>query len=336
MSTFSELTPHTQARIAVAADWQLRLKNDPALEISSEFLEWISDDKNCRAYRAVEEGYAALEDIGALPEILEMRRDALRRAHHVGTRRWLPKAWVARAAAAIVAVAMLGSGVLYMVLHNANVYETGVGERRIVALPDGSRISLDSDTEVQVHYTEHARTLDLDRGRARFDVAHDVTRPFTVTAGTETVVAVGTSFNVEKIGKKILVTLIQGHVVIKSAVPEDEPKEKSKPPVSLTAGQKMVASLDNKPVVAQANLQAATAWEAGHLVFEDTTLAEAVARVNRYTEKPVIVDPSVADLHISGVFNAGDVGSFVSAVTSYFPILATTTSDNDILLQRRS
>jgi transmembrane sensor len=71
-------------------------------------------------------------------------------------------------------------------------------------------------------------------------------------------------------------------------------------------------------------------------VFKDVTLAEAVERVNRYTGKPVMVDPSVAAIRISGVFNAGDVGSFVSAVTSYFPVQATTTSDSNILLQRRS
>lgn len=336
MSTFSDLPAEIQERLEAAVGWQLRFKNDPALEISTEFLEWIGDEQNDRAYRAVEDGYTALEDLGALPEVLEMRRAALRRIQYAGTRRWLPKTWIARAAAALVAIAMLGSGAFYIVLYNENVYETGVGERRLVALPDGSRISLDSDTEVQVHYTEHARVLELDRGRARFDVAHDVTRPFTVTAGSETVVAVGTSFNVEKIGKKVLVTLIQGQVVIKSMAPTDESNEKPKPPVSLAAGQEMVASFDKTPIVAQANLQTATAWEAGHLVFKDETLAEAVARVNRYTERPVIVDPSIASLRISGVFNAGDVGSFVSAVTSYFPVQATTTSDNDILLQRRS
>src|SRR6202008_2663400 len=102
-------------------------------------------------------------------------------------------------------------------------------------------------------YSEHARTLELDHGRARFDVAHDVTRPFTVTAGSETVVAVGTSFNVERLGATVLVTLIQGHVVIKGAAPSTilqlaNIAPKSKPPVSLSAGQELVANADTKPV----------------------------------------------------------------------------------------
>jgi len=97
-----------------------------------------------------------------------------------------------------------------------------------------------------------------------------------------------------------------------------------------------VASRDVSPQVKPANMQAATAWEAGQLIFKDVSLDEAVARENRYTDKPVIVDPSVASIRVSGVFNAGDVASFVSAVTSYFPVQATTTSDNEILLQRRS
>jgi transmembrane sensor len=58
--------------------------------------------------------------------------------------------------------------------------------------------------------------------------------------------------------------------------------------------------------------------------------------VNRYTGRPVIVDPAIASIRISGVFNAGDIGSFVSAVTSYFPVQASTTGNNSILLQPRS
>jgi transmembrane sensor len=148
------------------------------------------------------------------------------------------------------------------------------------------------------------------------------------------VVAVGTSFTVEKIGSKVMVTLIQGHVVIKDAAHRPI-RAQARAPISLNAGESYAASRDARAVVEPADLHAAMAWEAGQLVFKNVTLEEAVAQENRYTDKPVAVDPSVANLRVSGVFNAGEVVAFVSAVTSYLPVQATTTSDDQILLQKR-
>jgi transmembrane sensor len=333
MTRFAKLMSADQARLEEAAAWQLRLSRDPALEITPEFIDWMSATENQRAWQAVEVGLADIVQESGAPELLALRRDALTRARRRGARRWLPRPALRYAAAAAVAV-VVGSGVLWLQLARGDRYVTETGERRVVALPDGSRVSLDSDSLVRVHYSETGRSLELDHGRARFDVAHDVRRPFTVKAGSETVVAVGTSFNVEKLGSKIVVTLIQGHVVVEKATMTSTPR--SRLPVSLAAGEELVARADTPDSVAPANLQLATAWESGHLVFRDETLAEAAERVNRYTDQPVIVDPSVAAIRISGSFNAGDVGSFVSAIISYFPVQATTTGKNNILLQRRS
>ena len=79
-----------------------------------------------------------------------------------------------------------------------------------------------------------------------------------------------------------------------------------------------------------------TAWEAGRLMLNNEPLSEAVERVNRYTNKPILVDPAIANLRVSGAFNAGDVSAFIEAITSYFPVEATTSPDNQIVLQKRS
>ena len=93
---------------------------------------------------------------------------------------------------------------------------------------------------------------------------------------------------------------------------------------------------DAKPVIRPADLPVATAWESGRLVFNNEPLGEAVERINRYTDRPLKIEPAVANLRISGVFNAGDVGAFIDAVTSYFPVTASTSTDNSILLVKRS
>jgi len=266
--------------------------------------------------------------------------------HTLLSGRWLNAAWGLGLAAFVLIfllyfysrhwmgggdVKMIGAVALYLSLHLPAYYQTDIGERRVVALPDGSRISMDSDTRVRVAYQKTARSITLDRGRSRFDVAHDSSRPFTVTAGPRTVVAVGTSFDVERLRSTVLITLIQGQVVIKGAEPE-----LMTAPISLNAGEQLVVSRDMKPNIVAADPQVARAWEAGRLLFRDEPLGDAVARVNRYTTHAIQIDPSIASIRISGVFNAGDIGSFVSAVTSYFAVQASTTPDNSILLQPRS
>jgi transmembrane sensor len=232
---------------------------------------------------------------------------------------------------AAVAIAAIVGALIYLYQGLPTYYKTDIGERRVVALPDGSRISMDSDTQVRVAYRKSARSITLDRGRSRFDVTHDSSRPFTVTAGHQTVVAVGTSFDVERLQSTVLVTLIQGQVVIQGTEPT-----LTTPTISLKAGEQLVVSGDVLRAVTAADPQVARAWEAGRLLFRDERLGDAVARVNRYTAHGIKIDASIASIRISGVFNAGDIGSFVSAVTGYFGVQASTTRDNSILLQPRS
>src|SRR3546814_12347546 len=66
-----------------------------------------------------------------------------------------------------------------------------------VALEDGSRVRLDTNSALVVRYSRKHRDVVLERGRAQFDVAHAPQRPFTVHAGPGTVRAVGTQFQVQ-------------------------------------------------------------------------------------------------------------------------------------------
>jgi transmembrane sensor len=327
-------------RLELAAAWRVRVEADETVGQSQEFLDWFNDPANQEAYAKVCATWDTFEDHQAAPELIAVRRDALDRVRKANAKRFAPKYRALMAIAATLLIAFAGVGI-WRYLQQPADYSTGIGERRVVTLDDGSRISLDSDTDVTVQFSSHARTLALKKGRARFDVAHDITRPFSVSAGGETVVAVGTSFNVERLEGKVLVTLIEGHVFVRAAsgaqtdlaanAPVTTPK-----PVSLIAGQELIASASAKPAIQAANLPAATAWESGRLMLNNEPLSEAVARINRYTDKPILVDPTVANLRVSGAFNAGDVSAFIEAITNYFPVEATTSPDNQIVLQKRS
>ena len=219
-----------------------------------------------------------------------------------------------------------------------DTYSTQRGERRVVTLADGSQIQLDSSTDLRVRYSARARELTLLRGQARFDVAHDVERPFSVTAAGEKVVATGTAFNVDLHKSQLVVTLIEGHVVVLSrrtsallpiqpfrltpAAPK-VPNQGSQPGlgVELDAGEQLVVSAGGTSSIAPANIERSTAWQSGRLIFNDEPLSSVVEQVNRYARQPlVLADAATAGLRISGVFSTSDIDGFVDTLTHYLPV----------------
>lgn len=329
-------------RLAEAGAWRARLSEEGA-ESSSAFEAWLTADPgNAAAWAKVQSGWLAVGEAAASPELMAARRNALDRARRQSHRRGR----VGPAAAVMAASLLLTIGIGGVLVATGQIsspqhYETARGERRVITLADGSRVSLDSGTSIRIGYTKAARKLELLSGQARFDVAHDVGRPFSVKARDQTVVATGTAFNIDLAGPKVLITLIEGHVTILHAPSRAgllgavAPQRSASPSVVLNPGQELIAAPAAAARVEVASLDRITAWQAGQLIFEDEPLASVAERVSRYAPQPLAVDASVANLRISGVFNAGDVGSFVDTVSRYLPVEASEDPNGKVVLRRR-
>lgn len=321
-------------RLTEAAAWRVRLTEDEA-DTSEAFETWIADPLNEAAWDQVQGPWREVGEKATSPELMAARAGALARARRQGRMRWTSTVG-GRIAAGVAAlfIAAGGYGGWQWIDAQPDVYRTTLGERRVVPLPDGSRVSLDSGSKVRIRYTRDARKLELVSGQARFDVAKDVRRPFSVTARDQTVVATGTAFNVDLLGRKVLVTLIEGQVVVlREASPAPEAPEPSQ--IVLKAGEQLVSTPATSPVVRSISLERTTAWETGQLTFADEPLAAVAERVSRYAEEPITVAPGAAALRVSGVFKAGDVASFIDMVTSYLPVEAHQAPDGEITLQAR-
>ena len=328
------------SRLALAAAWRVRLaEND--LEGGPELAAWLDEDpRNAVAWRRVQEDWSLFGEHANSPEILELRSAALAHAHEAGQDRWVRSRRFAIShrlgiAAGILIVALGG---LYAWIQRPDVYTTDAGERRVVTLADGSQVELDSRSEVRVQYSTHARELTLTKGQARFDVTHDVERPFSVSADGHKVIATGTSFNVDLFGPSLLVTLLEGRVVVAST-PTLSPLTKVDIPqarITLDVGEQVVFSPKAPPSVARVNLGQATAWENGEVVSENDSLTTVVARINRYAPHPILIgDTETGELRISGVFHTGDIEGFVSTIVAYLPIRAQKETDGTTRLEHR-
>lgn len=185
-----------------------------------------------------------------------------------------------------------------------------VGEQRVATLDDGTRVSLNTGSDLVVDYREDLREVRLEAGEALFEVERDTDRPFMVIAGDERIVALGTSFVVRKLDDSVSVTLIEGSVAISRA---DRPG----PSVVLDPGQRWSASANASPRIDAPPLAGVTAWREGKAVFDDTSLAEAAAEMNRYGGPEIrLSDPRLAALRVSGAFDTREPVAFAEAIAA--------------------
>ncbi len=336
-------TPHiANVRLAEAAAWRMHL-TELGVDTTPEFEAWLAEAGSNDAWAQVAHSWDYLGEQANAPELVAVRQAALGDARRASVQRQPSRNWRRMAgsiAALLMVTAGLWSGMRW--LQRPDDYTTALGERRMITLADNSRVSLDSNSEVTVKYSRNARELQLLHGQARFDVAHDVERPFSVLAGDQKVIATGTAFNIDLSGPKVLVTLIEGHVVV---LDEDKPVGTVSSPqtpslrrrsVELRAGQQLAALPEKPPEIAPANIQRAVAWTNGQLMFDNEPLSAVVSRINRYTSTPIVIDdPKIAALRISGVFNTGDVNGFVDVVTHYLPVDAVPQDSGAIALKKK-
>src|SRR5262249_47558599 len=170
------------------------------------------------------------------------------------------------------------------------------------------------------------REIVLERGEALFTVAHDVQRPFAVTAGDTVVRAVGTAFSVRlRDHQQVDVLVTEGRVAIDPADDSVDAKLPEPVPVpnasTLSAGEAVSIKAHRQLRVlkiADEDVSRKIAWTQGRILFGRVTLAEAVAEFNRYNRRQLVIDdPAVAGIRIGGAFEATDLDSFVAALEAF-------------------
>lgn len=308
----------------VAAEWCMRLIDGPLNVHEKHKLEhWIiASPENIQLLEQMVTVMHHTNAIADMPGFLTLRAEALaamdQSSAHKRSKIWSPRRGVAAVAMGLI---LLIAGTWNW--NNQDIYVSEIGERRTIQLVDGSKVSLDADSQIRVDYKDDRRTVVLDRGRAKFDVAKDPLRPFSVAAGTQAVVATGTSFSVELLQDQLRVFLFEGKVDVLPQQLLARSTTKSIPykaTASLDPGQELVATLrSGAGKIVDADIDRAKSWEAGRLDFTNIPLSQAVERFNRYSKVPIVVEDAAAGRKmINGVFDSGDADSFVLGVTTLY------------------
>lgn len=294
-----------------------------------------SDPAMADAYRRALESWEAIGRFAASPELMALREQAISRARRSSARRWSPpcKAWYRSRWVAAVGALIAGAAIwqLSPYRYDLGLYRTDLGEQRAIELPDHSQVVLDARTRLRVRYSADARIVELLEGQAQFSVAKDQSRPFKVEAGERTIVALGTVFDIAYIDREIQVAMVEGRVAVlprgqdgSASEAQSDAGRRDTSAVELSAGEGLQVGPDGSAaVLPKADLEAATAWRQGKVIFRDEPLAEAVRRLNRYSHQQVVIDdPTLARMRVSGVFDSGDAQAFAEAMQAYLPVTA--------------
>ncbi|WP_010664824.1 FecR family protein [Marinilabilia salmonicolor] len=197
---------------------------------------------------------------------------------------------------------------------------TPAGLQSVVELPDGSKVWLNSESEIYFPSTfkgQKERKIEL-IGEGYFEVESDKKRPFIVSAGNEMNVRVtGTSFNLSAYGNEpdISVALVEGGVTIErdnnDFLSRIEPGDvanfdKSTQKLSVVRGKDMEPHL---------------AWKEGRFVFVNESFEFVLRTMERkYNVKYKIVDPCLLEYRITATFVDETLDEFLRIITISSPI----------------
>lgn len=190
-------------------------------------------------------------------------------------------------------------------------FATDVGQTREILIPDGSVITLNTNSRVSVELTPEVRNIYLSKGEALFDVAKNKNRPFVVFAGYTQIKAIGTSFSVSVLPKKPIRVIVREGLV--------EVKKRDAAPIWLSANDRAVVRRD-APIKAEtiSKIQVARqlSWQYGRIAIDHGTLQDAANEFARYNDVPIVVDPAVANRTITGMFASNDPAAFANAAAT--------------------
>jgi transmembrane sensor len=208
-------------------------------------------------------------------------------------------------------------------------FATAVGEQRTVMLEDGSRVTLNTRSVVEVRLYRDRREIDLRAGEAFFEVASDPDRPFTVRTRLGEARVLGTKFAVWLQPQSVEVTTQEGLVRVAASAPDGAA------PVYVRPGERALIDERRGDLrVERADLGRIDNWRQRRLEFDAVPLADALAEFSRYTPKMLRPgDGATGAIRISGVFRTGDVGALGASLKGSFGLEIVSAPDGTWLVR---
>lgn len=302
-------TPLDAHVLEEAADWLMRMSDgelDPAGR--AEWERWRASTPARR--EAWARAQVLQGKLGGLPPALAL--PSLDRAHNPQRRVALGKL------AALLALVPAGWAGWQLAEDQgwAADYHTGVGQQRQLTLADGSHITLNTRSAIDVRFDAGVRLVRLLQGEILVQTAADTSplaRPFVVSTPQGRLQALGTRFSVREVAARTRLAVFEGAVRVELAAG-------GATGLTVGAGQRTDFSAQAFSPLHVAD-PAVSAWAQGMLMADNLTLGELLAELQRYRHGFVRCDPAIAGLRVSGAFPISDGQRTLAMLAQTYPVV---------------
>lgn len=330
-----------------AAQWLCEREEGFTPERARAFADWCArDPRHSEAVVRIERTLALLDDLpdARAPLIARfggsgantVQADAPRHK----TIRFPRMAWASGIAAALV----LGL-VAWLTMTDekpvAARYATGAAAQGSMVLPDGSVMDLNTESDVLVRFTDEERRIVLNQGEGHFQVARDSKRPFIVTAGSVSVRAVGTAFNVRLAGDEVDVLVVEGKVELGRGSAPAQAVFSGNAPLLVAGERTQVAGdtiMSSSPRIEKLDAQSIRGlltWQNPLTDFVDVPLRDVVVRLNRRNATRLVVeDAELGRRKIGGMIALDQADAFVRLLEQDGDIIVERRGGNEVFLRR--
>lgn len=298
---------------AQAREWLLYLYSDEACEAGRHrFKDWLNaSSEHVAVYHALEQVW---RDLPLSDDLYNEVEQQIKQHAIPSLNSYKQKILYGFGVLATLLMAWVTFLLMPEPITNRMYFATEIGEIRTVNFPDGSSAVLDSNSSLTVEFSKKRRSVQLQYGRVYFDVKRERERVFSIDAGYGQVRVLGTAFDVWRDEDELSVSVVKGHVELESTSADQTV-------IEIRAGESVSALLNGSFTKKKRfNPALDKQWQIGRLAYIDKPLSEVIKEVNRYQSKPIVLEPSLADIRITMSFRKDQLGQFLSGIERTLPV----------------
>lgn len=192
-------------------------------------------------------------------------------------------------------------------------YMTKQGEIKVFDLEDHSRMTLNTNTALDLNFSAKHREVIFDKGEAYFEIKQNALRPLTIKSGKYLIEAQSTAFVLKKNRETTIITVLNGNVIL-----TDNESGKRQ----LNENQKIIVNDDQPDIIQKIHDKNFLSWTQGNLYFKNESIEEIFDILKDYDKKTWIVYMSqrTKNTHLSTTINIHHIDTWIKGLSTITPI----------------